>query len=67
MSFGWIEIWQHMGVPAMVIAGILVVMGLASLTVFIERIITLRRSRSRFRPCSRSTSCRAASSATKAC
>ena len=45
MSFSWAEIWQHMGVPALVIAGILVVMGLASLTVFIERIITLRSSR----------------------
>jgi biopolymer transport protein ExbB len=45
MSFGFMEIWQHMGVPAMVVAGILVLMGLASLTVFIERVITLRRSR----------------------
>lgn len=45
MSFGWMEIWQHMGIPAMVIAGVLLVMGLASLTVFAERIITLRRSR----------------------
>jgi len=33
MSFSYAEIWQHMGVPAMVIAGILLVMGLASLTV----------------------------------
>ena len=45
MSFGWMDIWQHMGVPAMVIAAVLLVMGLASLTVFVERIITLRRSR----------------------
>jgi len=45
MSFSYAEIWQHMGVPAMVIAGILLVMGLASLTVFLERIYTLRRSR----------------------
>lgn len=45
MSFSFGEIWQHMGVPALVVAVVLVVMGLASLTVFIERIITLRRSR----------------------
>jgi biopolymer transport protein ExbB len=46
MQIGIADIWQHMGVPAMVVAVTLVVMGLASLTVFIERIITLRRSRS---------------------
>ncbi len=45
MSFSLFEIFQHMGVAAMVVAGVLVVMGLASLTVFIERIIALRRSR----------------------
>jgi biopolymer transport protein ExbB len=45
MSFSFSEIWQHMGVPAIVIAVILVVMGLASLTVFVERVLTLRRSR----------------------
>jgi biopolymer transport protein ExbB len=45
MSFGFLEIWQHMGVPAMIVAAVLVVMGLASLTVFVERILTLRRSR----------------------
>ena len=45
MSFSFTEIWQHMGVPALIVAGILVVMGLASLTVFIERMISLRRSR----------------------
>ncbi|MFM7144167.1 MAG: MotA/TolQ/ExbB proton channel family protein [Alphaproteobacteria bacterium] len=44
MSFNWSEIWQHMGVPAMTIAALLLVMGLASLTVFIERMIALRRS-----------------------
>jgi biopolymer transport protein ExbB len=49
MSFSFTEIWQHMGVPAMIVAGLLVVMGLASLTVFIERIITLRRSRAQSR------------------
>src|SRR5438067_2053318 len=45
MSFNFLDIWQHMGVPALIVAGILVVMGLASLTVFVERILTLRRSR----------------------
>ena len=45
MQFSLTEIIQHMGVPAMVVAGILLVMGLASLTVFVERVLTLRRSR----------------------
>jgi biopolymer transport protein ExbB len=34
-----------MGVPAQVVGALLLVMGLASLTAFIERLITLRRSR----------------------
>jgi biopolymer transport protein ExbB len=45
MSFNFFEVFQHMGVPAMLVAAVLVVMGLASLTVFIERVIALRRSR----------------------
>ena len=45
MSFSFADIWAHMGVPAMIIAGILMIMGLASLTVFVERLFTLRRSR----------------------
>ena len=45
MSFSFIEIWQHMGLAALDVAAVLVVMGLASLTVFVERILTLRRSR----------------------
>jgi biopolymer transport protein ExbB len=49
MSFSFIEIWQHMGVPAMVVATLLLVMGLASLTVFVERVFTLRRSRAESR------------------
>ena len=49
MSFSYAEIWQHMGVPALVIAGILLAMGLASLTVFLERVFTLRRSRAQSR------------------
>jgi biopolymer transport protein ExbB len=45
MGFSLSEMWGNMGLPARMVFGILVVMGLASLTVFIERIITLRRSR----------------------
>jgi biopolymer transport protein ExbB len=46
MEFSIGGIWQHMGIPAMVVALTLIAMGLASLTVFIERLITLSRSRS---------------------
>jgi biopolymer transport protein ExbB len=45
MGFSFGEMWAHMGLPARIVFGILIVMGLASLTVFIERILTLRRSR----------------------
>lgn len=45
MSFSFSDILQHMGGPAIVIAVILATMGLASLTVFVERIFTLRKSR----------------------
>ncbi len=45
MGFSVSEMWQHMGWPALIVALVLVGMGLASLTVFIERMITLRRSR----------------------
>jgi len=45
MQFSLTEIFQHMGAPAMVVAAVLLVMGLASLTVFVERVLTLRRSR----------------------
>jgi biopolymer transport protein ExbB len=45
MGFSFSEMWAHMGWPAIVVAIVLLVMGLASLTVFIERIITVRRSR----------------------
>ena len=45
MQFSSVELWQHMGVPAFVVAAVLLVMGMASLTVFIERLLTLRRSR----------------------
>jgi biopolymer transport protein ExbB len=43
--FNWNEIWQHMGVPALAVAGLLLLMGVASLTVFVERLLTLRRAR----------------------
>lgn len=43
--FDWNDIWQHMSAPALAVASILVTMGVASLTVFVERILTLRRSR----------------------
>ncbi|MBY0274179.1 MotA/TolQ/ExbB proton channel family protein [Candidatus Binatia bacterium] len=45
MTFSYMEIWEHMGAPAIVIAVVLLTMGLASLTVFLERLFTLRRSR----------------------
>lgn len=45
MQFSFAEIWGHMGVPALVIAAVLLIMGLASLTVVAERLITLRMSR----------------------
>lgn len=45
MGFSLSEMWGNMGAPARIVFGVLVIMGLASLTVFIERIITLRRSR----------------------
>jgi biopolymer transport protein ExbB len=45
MSFSLTDMWTHMGVPAKIVGAFLVIMGLASLTVFIERLIALRRSR----------------------
>ena len=43
--FNWTEIWQHMAAPALVVAGVLLVMGIASSTVFVERLLAFRRSR----------------------
>jgi len=43
--FNWSEIWLHMGAPALVVAAVLLVMGIASLTVFVERLLAFRRSR----------------------
>jgi biopolymer transport protein ExbB len=45
MQFSFVEMWRHMGLPAVIVASVLAVMGLASLTVFVERLLTLRRSR----------------------
>ena len=45
MGFSLSEMWGHMGWPAITVAALLMVMGLASLTVFIERLLTMRRSR----------------------
>jgi biopolymer transport protein ExbB len=45
MGFSVSEMWSHMGWPAVIVAIVLLVMGLASLTVFMERLLTLRRSR----------------------
>ena len=45
MGFSWTDMIRHMGVPAIAVAIILAAMGLGSLTVFFERLITARRSR----------------------
>src|SRR5262249_46839831 len=45
MGFSLSEMWGHMGWPAITVAAVLLVMGLSSLTVFIERILPCRRSR----------------------
>ncbi len=42
--FNWSEIWLHMGAPALAVAGVLLGMGIASLTVFVERLLAFRRS-----------------------
>jgi len=46
MTFGFMEMWHSMGLPAKIVGAFLLTMGLASLTVFIERLLALRRSRS---------------------
>jgi len=45
MGFSLSEMWGHMGWPAITVAAVLMIMGLSSLTVFIDRLITMRRSR----------------------
>jgi len=49
MGFSLQEMWSHMGWPAVIVAIVLLVMGMASLTVFMERIVSLRRSRKQSR------------------
>jgi biopolymer transport protein ExbB len=44
MQWNWQEMWSHMGIPALVVAGVLATMGFASLLVFIERMILFARS-----------------------
>jgi biopolymer transport protein ExbB len=45
MTFSLTEMWHTMGVPAKIVGAFLLAMGLASLTVFVERLLVLRRSR----------------------
>lgn len=45
MGFSLSEMWATMGIPAKIVGGVLLMMGLAWLTVFVERLIALRRSR----------------------
>lgn len=49
MEFSLTHIWSTMGLPARVVACVLLAMGLASLTVFMERLRALRRSRTQSR------------------
>ncbi len=49
MGFSFSEMWAHMGWPAVIVAVVLLGMGLASLTVFMERLLALRRSRNESR------------------
>jgi len=45
MTFSLAEMWHSMGLPAKIVGGFIMTMGLSSLTVFVERVIALRRSR----------------------
>jgi len=45
MAFSLGEIWQNMGLPAKIVGLTLITMGLLWLTVFVERVLSLRRSR----------------------
>ncbi|GBD25480.1 Biopolymer transport protein ExbB [bacterium HR30] len=45
MQFTWQELWQHMGLPALVVAATLLAMGFASLVVFLERVLMFTLSR----------------------
>jgi biopolymer transport protein ExbB len=41
----WSELWGHLGWPALIVAAVIILMGVASLAVFVERLWALRRSR----------------------
>src|SRR5262245_45088322 len=41
----WTELWEHVGWPALAVATVLGIMGVASLAVLVERLWALRRSR----------------------
>lgn len=45
MEFGIGQLWSHLGVPAIAVAAVLLAMGLAAAAVFVERVVSLRRSR----------------------
>ena len=45
MSFSWTEMLGHMGLPAVLVAVVLALMGMSTIAVFIERLVTFRRSR----------------------
>jgi biopolymer transport protein ExbB len=45
MGFSLAEILQNMGLPAKIVGGLLLAMGLAWLTVFVERLLALNRAR----------------------
>lgn len=39
------DLWQHLGLPAILVAGVLTLMGISSIAVFFERLWSLKRSR----------------------
>src|SRR5262245_40269230 len=45
MHFGLTQLGSQLGAPAIVVASVLLLMGLAAVTVFVERLLMLRRSR----------------------
>jgi biopolymer transport protein ExbB len=55
-SFSLLEMWHTMGLPARIVAVLLAFGGLTSLTVFIERILALRKSRAAARKFAAETS-----------
>lgn len=41
----WTEVWTHLGWPAITVVAVLLAMGVASLAVFVERVLAIARSR----------------------